>query len=220
MAERDVNQMFEILSPTNREMRVPENLKHYSINKLIWPSSKSLVLAANDNETHKKVAIKCIPIQIFHQNPKEFEIMSLFQDPLFVSGLDAFQYPETNPRFFAIVMPRATLDLLDYNNFHDYLKEKIVFTIMRNLIEALRILHERHVWHRNLKLDDILIKSETSNGPSIAICDFGDAAIIDTPEFEGPGIGTGEYGAPELFENKFPLFRKAKARCMFYLQFN
>lgn len=212
----DINDEFGITFISNRNLKIPRHLGRYELQKLIIEVRNCIVLATNDPTTSKKLAIKCIPIHHFELNPKEFEIMGSLDDEHIVKAIECFSYPENNPRFVAIVMPRATSDLLDYLNYHQFLPEPIVYKIMKDSIQGLMNIHLNNIWHRDIKLDNIFILTETRTGPLAAVGDFGLADFIADEEVTGPGVGTVEYAAPELLELRPQgLFFKQSANCMF-----
>lgn len=214
MSVEDINSKFDISFPSNKEMKVPVVIGPYTVTKLIMETSNSVVLSSYDRRTSKKVAIKCIPIQYFVFNPSQVKISESVQDPRIIKILDSFLYPEQNPRFFAIVMERFTTDLLEYVILNEHLPEQIVCKIMRDILEAVVILHSNNIWHRNLKPDNILLKEE-QNGPSIAITDFFHSIVVPTPTFNGQVEGTLQYAAPELLEiSDKNLFLKKTAECL------
>lgn len=221
MNEEIINDDFGITFVSNRNLMIPRVLvnsnKRYELQKLIIEVRNCVVLATSDPETSKKLAIKCIPTSIFNLNPREFELISSFTNDHIVKTVDFFPFPDAaNPRFIAIVMPRATSDLLDYLNYYQFLPEPIVYKIMKDSLEGLRAIHEENIWHRDIKLDNLFILAETRQGPFVAIGDFGLADQINGEVFESQGVGTVEYAAPELLEMHSNGIRfKRHARCMF-----
>lgn len=74
---------------------------------------------------------------------------------------------------------------------------KIVRKIMRQLLTAVKILHENNIIHRDLKPDNLMFK-ELENFDTLTIVDFGLATRTDVPKYAFPKCGTPGYVAPEI----------------------
>ena len=221
MSQENINSTFEVQYQKNVEMMIPKKLGKYTLEKKIIETNGSIVFSSNDPATNKKVAIKCIPIAYFDLNPGQVQIMQTLNDPNIMNIVDSFQFPQQNPRFFAIVMPRAVNDLIEYITINDLnIPESVVCNIMRNSLAAVNTLHSNNIWHRNLKLDNILIMEETRQGPKVVISDFCHSIVVDTPTFNGPTLGTLQYAAPELLERDSDdhVRFKENAECLFFFK--
>ena len=145
--------------------------------------------------------------------------MQSLNDPNIMKILDSFQYPQQNPRFLAIIMPRAVSDLIDYIALINLeVPEPIVCKIMRDLLAAVNTLHSNNIWHRNINLDNIAIMEETRQGPKVVLNDFCKSIVVNTPTFNGPAVGSLQYAAPELIEaiSDINVGFKANAVCLFF----
>jgi serine/threonine protein kinase len=56
-------------------------------------------------------------------------------------------------------------------------QEKIAIDVMRNMLEALRYMHENNVVHRDLKPENLILASKT-NDYVLRIADFGLASFL------------------------------------------
>lgn len=216
MSAENNNERLGINWKSNIEMNIPIHISHYTIDKLIIETVKSVVLAAHDNNSQKKVAIKCVPYSLFTLNPTQVQNIQSVNDTRIIKVIDSFPYPDTNPRFYAIVMPRAVGDLIEYMQNNNNLQEQFVCSIMRNLLEAVHILHSKGIWHQNIKPENILVMCEEAKGPAIAIADFCHSIIVSTPTYNGTPVGTLFYAAPELLEISNGILRfKRNVECLF-----
>lgn len=158
-------------------MDTPSNIKEYIIQKKIYDIDRCTIFNAK-KQSGQKVAIKCVPLHIFHLNSKEVDIMKMLSHPNIIKIIDSFPYPEENPAFQAIVMQSALFDLFDYLYYTEFLEESVICKIMKDILEALRHMHSLQIWHLDLKLENLYVIEETLQGfPYVVIGDFGCSEI-------------------------------------------
>ena len=77
------------------------------------------------------------------------------------------------------------------------------FSVIRQVVAALKHCHERGVAHRDLKPDNVLLLTKESD-TEIRLADFGFAMKFDTDDPEGENfktaLGTPNYVAPEILQ--------------------
>ena len=71
---------------------------------------------------------------------------------------------------------------------------------MKNILEALKYMHEHHVVHRDLKPENLILASK-QNDYDICIADFGLASFIKKGEILKLRCGSPGFVAPELLED-------------------
>ena len=71
---------------------------------------------------------------------------------------------------------------------------------MKNILEALKYMHEHHVVHRDLKPENLILASK-QNDYDICIADFGLASFIKNGEILKLRCGSPGFVAPELLED-------------------
>ncbi|OLL26992.1 Meiosis-specific serine/threonine-protein kinase mek1 [Neolecta irregularis DAH-3] len=92
-------------------------------------------------------------------------------------------------------------DLLSFFNRHNcYIPEVDTIFIVFQVLQALAYLHSHHVAHRDLKLENIMLLSDSP--PAIVLTDFGGARKFDSLGRMNTVIGTMGYTAPEVFSNR------------------
>ncbi|XP_015229457.1 PREDICTED: striated muscle preferentially expressed protein kinase isoform X2 [Cyprinodon variegatus] len=80
--------------------------------------------------------------------------------------------------------------------------EKLIRSLVQQILEGLRYLHQKNIAHLDLKPENILMASPGSD--QIRICDFGNAMKLETSEEYYCKYGTPEYVAPEVV-NQTPI---------------
>ena len=96
--------------------------------------------------------------------------------------------------------PYYYMEYVDGRTLHDFIhveqntKEDIITKIVIQLLEALKYMHQKQVFHRDLKPDNIML---TYKGNNVKIIDFGLAAA-DSLVDNLAKAGTPKYAAPEL----------------------
>ena len=81
----------------------------------------------------------------------------------------------------------------------NFLPELTVKQIARKLASGLKYLHSKKIIHRDLKLENILLKESTDTLNPI-IADFGYSKQLQADEICSKLCGSRKYIAPEIFE--------------------
>jgi tRNA A-37 threonylcarbamoyl transferase component Bud32 len=104
-------------------------------------------------------------------------------------------YEDTNNIY--IVLEYLQYDLISYlEGGNVVLNSYRVKNILKQIVEGVRYLHDNGIVHRDLKLDNIMLK-ETTNGVIVKITDFGLSDVISTSTCLDQ-CGTIVYIAPEM----------------------
>ena len=134
--------------------------------------------------------------------PKEFEMHLRAQKaPGVVQIYDWFERKTS----FVLVMerPENSKDLFEVSREYGAIQESPARIIFRQILETCQSLHEKKVFHRDIKDENILINLKTLE---TRIIDFGCGDDFDENREYYSFSGTPEFCAPEIFT-----FRKYKA---------
>ena len=109
-----------------------------------------------------------------------------------------FETYETKKHFCIVMEYICAGDLLSYIKKRNKLQEPVAKFIFKQIILALKFIHENNIVHRDIKLDNILIDLDNN----IKICDFGVSKIVNKGDIMLEQCGTPAYIAPEILLNK------------------
>ncbi|XP_068670413.1 death-associated protein kinase 1-like isoform X1 [Montipora foliosa] len=129
---------------------------------------------------------------------REIEVMrALGKHSKLVELWDAYQTP------FEIVMVLEFVpggELFERIVAEDYLMEDDAVDYVKQILEALKFMHERNFVHLDLKPENILCVSMDSN--DIKLVDFGLARDLDSDQETKSSFGTPDFVAPEVIRMK------------------
>lgn len=120
----------------------------------------------------------------------EKEILRRARHPSIVHMYDCIQTPERV--YFALDLMQT--DLFEYVVQRKKLSEEDTRKIMRQLLEAVKYLHDQSVVHRDIKPENILINTPDD----IKLADFGLAKVVQEWDVRSTPCGTSFYIAPEI----------------------
>mgnify|MGYP002624184704 CR=1 FL=1 len=109
-----------------------------------------------------------------------------------------FETYETKKHICIVMEYICAGDLLSYIKKRSKLQEPVAKFIFKQIILALKFIHENKIVHRDIKLDNILIDLDNN----IKICDFGVSKIVNKGDVMLEQCGTPAYIAPEILLNK------------------
>lgn len=216
--DSDITKKFDIHEKTNQDMYIPNQIRHYSVEKVVEETKSSLLISALDEHSNM-VAIKCINHHLF--NPKLPDILGKLNHPNILPTYDIFIYPnEEEIRFHCIVMPLAETDLFKYffTDRKGLLSEREVCQIMQEALSAVSYFHSLGYCHSDLKVENFLVMNSRTQ-LKILLIDFDLAFELPNGYMlKASPRGTLPNSAPELLKDDCLEFNP-EAICMFY-QFN
>ena len=91
-------------------------------------------------------------------------------------------------------------DIIDNGPFN----EEYTAYVMYQIFSAINYCHNMNIIHRDLKPENILIVGKNKkNYPSVKICDFGTAKIVEKGKVERKLVGSSYYIAPEVLKRHY-----------------
>jgi serine/threonine protein kinase len=174
-------------------------MDNYTIIKFVSSGSFGKIYKATSKKTHKVCAIKKIQYAGLSKYDKEStfneaKITSLIKFPHLIGALDMFSDSE----YVYIVYPYYGMkDLRHYLKGHPALSEEEIWKIMGQLVSAVSFLHKYNIIHRDIKIQNILVKSNLD----VVLADLGVCKIL--PKYSvntNTQVGTPYYLSPEIVE--------------------
>ncbi|KAM4569869.1 serine/threonine-protein kinase pim-2-like [Odontesthes bonariensis] len=189
----------------------------YEEQELLGVGGFSSVFAGYRKEDNVKVAIKRVPQSKVERVPKvlngKTSLVPLEVEMLIKVGAGPqAQSSSTTPvlldwfdredeLILVFERPNACIDLLDYLNWKLVRRpEREVKVILKQLVDAAIEMLSRGVFHRDVKLENILIEKGT-DAPRLRFIDFGCATTCTSEEVFTACTGTKGYTPPELHQH-------------------
>ncbi|XP_061370751.1 CBL-interacting serine/threonine-protein kinase 14-like isoform X2 [Gastrolobium bilobum] len=176
----------------------------YEIVKLLGVGGFAKVYHARNVNTMESVAVKAVSKRKVQKNgymahvEREVSIMRRLRHP---HTVELFEVLATKTKIYFVMEFASGGDLFGVMAAEGRFTEDLSRRYFRQLISAVKHCHSRGVFHRDLKLDNILV-DENKN---IKVSDFGLGSIKDPTRPEGllhTVCGTPAYVAPEILARK------------------
>ena len=178
----------------------------YTLTKSLGKGAFGEVYITSKQGTQEKFATKKIDKK-FARNPKakkyidnEIKILKSIDHENIIKLYDQL---ETSQYYFLVTEycnGGGLSDCLEYhiNQYHKPFSEEIVQYLMRQIVSGIRYLHSKHILHRDIKLDNILVKFDTEEDKQkknmlkakVKIIDFGFARYLDPKELAFSTLGS------------------------------
>ncbi|KAG6725740.1 hypothetical protein I3842_02G046000 [Carya illinoinensis] len=129
---------------------------------------------------------------------KEISILSTINNPNIIRLFDAI---ETEDKIYLVLEYCDGGDLAAYIQRHGKVSEAVARHFMRQLAAGLQILHEKHLIHRDLKPQNLLLSTREAT-LLLKIGDFGFARSLMPPGLADTLCGSPLYMAPEIIQNQ------------------
>lgn len=133
----------------------------------------------------------------------EVEILKMLEHPHIIKFFDSY---EDNDYYYLVMEYMQHGDLCEFVLNH-HCDEKLGRKIFIQLISAIEYCHGKLVAHRDIKLENVLLKKKKDDEIEITLADFGFATRINTEYLESQFCGSQNYTPPEILyhQNYKPL---------------
>lgn len=164
-------------------------------------ASGNVYLAEMINSNNRKIAIKQMDLNVQPRKEliiNEILVMKDSQHKNIVNFLDSYLRKETELWVIMEYMEGGSLtEIIENNEFK--LSEKQIATICFETLKGLQHLHKKHIIHRDIKSDNVLLDAHGN----VKITDFGFCAkLTDQRNKRATMVGTPYWMAPEVVKQK------------------
>ncbi|KAG6748286.1 hypothetical protein POTOM_048203 [Populus tomentosa] len=146
----------------------------------------------------KEIDKKLLSPKVSENLLKEISILSTINHPNIIRFFESI---ETEDRIFLVLEYCEGGDLAVYIQRHGKVTEAVARHFMRQLADGLQVLQEKHLIHRDLKPQNLLLSSNDLT-PQLKIGDFGFARSLASSDLADTLCGSPLYMAPEIIQNK------------------
>ncbi|XP_048421594.1 serine/threonine-protein kinase ATG1a isoform X2 [Pyrus x bretschneideri] len=130
---------------------------------------------------------------------KEISILSTINHPNIIRLFEAIQ---TKDRIYLVLEYCDGGDLAAYIHRQGKVSETVARHFMRQLAAGLQVLQEKHLIHRDLKPQNLLLSTTVEDTPLLKIGDFGFARSLKPQGLADTLCGSPLYMAPEIIQNQ------------------
>ncbi|MBA0686021.1 hypothetical protein Goari_013650 [Gossypium aridum] len=145
----------------------------------------------------KEIDKKLLSSKVSESLLKEISILSTINHPNIIQLFEAI---ETEDRIFLVLEYCDGGDLAAYIQRYGKVSEEVARHLMRQLAAGLQVLQEKHLIHRDLKPQNLLLTKGST--PQLKIGDFGFARSLAPENLADTLCGSPLYMAPEIIQNK------------------
>ncbi|KAF3964231.1 hypothetical protein ACB098_06G214500 [Castanea mollissima] len=181
----------------------PRLVGDYILGPRIGSGSFAVVWKSKHRHSGVEVAVKEIDKKqlspkVSENLLKEISILSTIDHPNIIRLFEAI---ETKDRIYLVLEYCDGGDLAAYINKHGKVSEAIARHFMRQLAAGLQVLQEKHLIHRDLKPQNLLLTTGEVT-PLLRIGDFGFARSLTPQGLADTLCGSPLYMAPEIIRNQ------------------
>ncbi len=170
--------------------------------KMIGKGSFARVYLVEDKDTKQRFAVKAFSKEyLLSQNKgrasliNEIQVMRKLDHP-YIMKLE--EVHESKNSIYLVLELLEGGELLNYTS-KKHLKYKDYWRVMKCILEALAYMNDKKIMHRDLKPDNMILKTKDKlENCTLKLVDFGLATIYDIEEYLFKRCGTPGFVAPEV----------------------
>ncbi|XP_069592528.1 calcium/calmodulin-dependent protein kinase type 1 isoform X3 [Ranitomeya imitator] len=174
----------------------------YEFRDVLGTGAFSEVVLAEEKKTQKLVAIKCIPKKALEGKETSIEneiaVLRKIKHANIVSLEDIY---ESRSHLYLIMQLVSGGELFDRIVEKGFYTEKDASQLIKQILDAVKYLHDMGIVHRDLKPENLLYYSLDEDS-KIMISDFGLSKIEGSGSVMSTACGTPGYVAPEVLAQK------------------
>ncbi|XP_073270948.1 CBL-interacting serine/threonine-protein kinase 3-like isoform X1 [Primulina huaijiensis] len=187
-----------------KQSKVGRRIGKYEVGKTIGRGSFAKVKLAKNSETGQSVALKILnkdmvlEHKMAEQIKREIATMKLIKHP---NVIRLYEVMASKTKIFIIMEFVTGGELFDTIVKHGRMQEDEARKYFQQLINAVDYCHSRGVFHRDLKLENLLLDTEGN----LKVSDFGLSALSQQIRDDGllhTTCGTPNYVAPEVLNDR------------------
>ncbi|XP_022770658.1 serine/threonine-protein kinase ATG1a-like isoform X2 [Durio zibethinus] len=146
----------------------------------------------------KEIDKKLLSSKVGENLRNEISILSTINHPNIIRFFEAI---ETDDRIYLVLEYCDGGDLAAYIHQHGKVSEEVARHFMRQLAAGLQVLQEKHLIHRDLKPQNLLLSTKAAT-LQLKIGDFGFARSLTPLDLADTLCGSPLYMAPEIIQNQ------------------
>ncbi|KAJ4786913.1 CBL-interacting serine/threonine-protein kinase 15 [Rhynchospora pubera] len=179
-------------------------LEKYEVGRLLGQGTFAKVYLAKNLKSGQTVAIKAFDkekvfkVSLTEQIKREISVMKMVNHPNIIK---LYEVMATKKKIYFAMEYAKGGELFQKIAKGGRVKEEIAHRYFRQLIDAVDFCHSRGIYHRDLKLENLLLDEEDN----LKVTDFGLSALIRLEQQGGllhTTCGTPAYVAPEVLSKK------------------
>ncbi|KAI8981586.1 hypothetical protein BDF20DRAFT_861904 [Mycotypha africana] len=127
--------------------------------------------------------------------PAEIHVLHTLRKIPHINCSDMLDYFEDDEHYYVVMdLYGAGMDLFDYIEMNEHLKEKEIKSIFKQVALAVAHLHAHQIVHRDIKDENVILDMKGG----VRLIDFGSAAYVKQGRPYETFVGTLDYAAPEI----------------------
>lgn len=197
------------LVPLNADKDVRDLYDFEDDKPALGQGSYGIVIKATHKQTGQHFACKILFVNRASTNSAK-EITKLHSEVSIMRELDHPHIVRLREVFYARRRIYLIMDLCTGGNLLDFMKrhpnhpdsEPMAKDFLRQMLYAIKYLHEHQIVHRDLKLENWLLQS-SHHSRQLKLIDFGLSKFFNKNELMVQSVGSLYYVAPEVLENGY-----------------